>query len=232
MPTLKKIISLAVLLAGAPLFASAQDIGTAADTPPFYLQVSYDHVSRDFTLAGAKEEIVRGIYKAAAGFAIGPNVGLYGFAGSSDFPNTRVGGGRALWIGGGLKYRMLGEVEIIESDGKTLDIKGGIGLDFQVARLQNAEAASYDDLSLTRYQGSIDFGLRILRFAGYLGFKFSSIRGRLTPAGSIEELEVEGRGLFSMVMGFNWYLRRHLALVSEFSFFSESFWGLGLRWNI
>jgi hypothetical protein len=127
---------------------------------------------------------------------------------------------------------MVGEVDITEEDGHSINVRGGIGLDFQVARLQSSQNKDYEKFGLTRYQGSLDFGLRVFRFAGYFGFKFSKISGTFQPLVLDQVIEAKGKGLFSMMLGFNWHLSRHLALVSEFSFFTESSWALGLRLDL
>jgi len=211
-----------------PLVSPAQDVGTAADVSSFSLQLSYEHLSRDFSLAGARREIGRDLYKATVGLRPTDYVYLYGFLGSSDFPNFYVQDGRHVYFGGGLKFMMVGEVDITEQDGRDINVRGGIGLDFQVARLQSFQNEEYENFGLTRYQGSLDFGLRVFQFAGYFGFKFSKISGTFQPLALDQKIEAKGKGLFSMMLGFNWHLSRHLALVSEFSFFTESCWGFGL----
>jgi hypothetical protein len=229
---MKKYFILAIFVLIAPLVSPAQDVGTAADTSSFSLQLSYEHLSRDFSLAGARQEIRRDIYKATVGFEATDYIYLYGFLGSSDFPNLYVQAGRHLYFGGGLKWMMVGEVDITEEDGRSINVRGAIGLDFQVARLQSSLNEDYEKFGLTKYQGSLDFGLRIFQFAGYFGFKFSKISGTFQPLALDREIEAKGKGLFSMMLGFNWHLSRHVALVSEFSFFSESSWGLGLRLDL
>lgn len=127
---------------------------------------------------------------------------------------------------------MLGEVEIQdEKEGTSINIKGGMGFDFQVSRLQSTGEELYDDFGLTEFQGAVDFGIRVFRFAGYLGFKLSTVSGKFTlPDESL--IDTKGKGLFSMFLGFNYSFRRHLALVSEFTFFTESSWAIGLRWSL
>ncbi|MCX6577095.1 MAG: hypothetical protein NTV82_11975 [Candidatus Aminicenantes bacterium] len=229
---MNKYFFLAACVLFAPLVSPAQDVGTAADVSSFSLQLSYEHLSRDFSLAGARQEIGRDIYKATVGFRPTDYVYLYGFFGSSDFPNSYIQDGRHLYYGAGLKYMMVGEVDITEQDGRDINVRGGIGLDFQVARLQSSKNEEYEKFGLTKYQGSLDFGLRIFQFAGYFGFKFSKISGTFQPLVLDREIEAKGKGLFSMMLGFNWHLSRHLALVSEFSFFTESSWALGLRLDL
>jgi hypothetical protein len=229
---MKKYSLLAIVVLIAPLVLPAQEVGTAADMPAFSLQLSYEHLSRDFSLAGVRQEISRDIYKATVGFRPSDYVYLYGFFGSSDFPNSYVGDGSHLYFGGGLKWMMVGEVDIAEEDGHSINVRGGIGLDFQVARLQSSLNEDYEKFGLTRYQGSLDFGLRVFQFAGYFGFKFSKLSGTFQPLVLDQEIEARGRGLFSMMLGFNWHLGRRLALVSEFSFFTESSWALGLRLDL
>ena len=232
MAAMKKLSLLAIFVKIAPLVSSAQEVGTAADTSSFSLQLSYEHLSRDFSLAGVRQEIKRDIYKATVGFRPSDYVFLYGFLGSSNFPNSYVRDGSRLYFGGGLKWMMVGEVDIAEEDGRSINVRGGIGLDFQVARLQSSQKEDYEKFGLTRYQGSLDFGLRVFQFAGYLGFKFSRMSGTFQPLALDQEIEAKGKGLFSMMLGFNWHLSRRLALVSEFSFFTESYWGLGLRLDL
>jgi hypothetical protein len=229
---MKKYFILAVCTLFVPVDSFAQGVGTAADVSAFSLQLSYEHLSRDFSLAGARQEISRDIYRATVGFRPTDYVYLYGFLGSSDFPNSYVQDGRHVYFGGGLKCLMVGEVDIIEQDGRDINVRGGIGLDFQVARLQSSGNEDYEKFGLTKYQGSLDFGLRVFQFAGYFGFKFSKISGMFQPLALDQEIEAKGKGLFSMMLGFNWHLSRHLALVSEFSFFTESYWGLGLRLDL
>jgi hypothetical protein len=229
---MKKYSLVATFVLIVPLASPAQDVGTAADVSSFSLQLSYEHLSRDFNLAGARQEIGRDLYKATASFRPTDHVYLYGFLGSSDFPNSYIQAGRHLYFGGGLKFMMLGEVDITEQDGRDINIRGGIGLDFQVARLQSSKNEEYEKFGLTKYQGSLDFGLRIFQFAGYFGFKFSKISGTFQPLALDQEIEAKGKGLFSMMLGFNWHLSRQLALVSEFSFFTESSWSFGLRLDL
>lgn len=229
---MKKYSLLAIFVMIAPLVSPAQEVGTAADMPSFSLQLSYEHLSRDFSLAGVRQEISREIYKATVGFRPTDYVYLYGFFGSSDFPNSYIMEGRHLYFGGGLKWMMVGEVDITEEDGHSINVRGAVGLDFQVARLQSSLNEDYEKFGLTRYQGSLDFGLRVFQFAGYFGFKFSKMSGTLQPLVLDQEIEAKGKGLFSMMLGFNWHLSRRLALVSEFSFFTESCWGLGLRLDL
>ena len=229
---MKKCLFLAACVFLVPLISSGQDVGTASDISSFSLQLSYEHLSRDFSLAGARQEISRDIYRATVGFRPTDHVYLYGFLGSSDFPNSYVGNGSHLYYGGGLKCLMVGEVDITEEDGHSINVRGGIGLDFQVARLQSSQSGDYEKFGLTRYQGSLDFGLRVFQFAGYFGFKFSKISGMLQPLVLDQEIEAKGKGLFSMILGFNWHLSRHLALVSEFSFFTESCWSFGLKLDL
>jgi hypothetical protein len=229
---MKKYLFLAAWMLFVPLASLAQDVGTAADVSSFSLQLSYEHLSRDFSLAGARQEIGRDLYKATVGLRPTDYVYLYGFLGSSDFPNSYVQDGRHLYFGGGLKCLMVGEVDITEEDGHSINVRGGIGLDFQVARLQSSQNENYEKFGLTKYQGSLDFGLRIFQFAGYFGFKFSKISGTFQPLALDQEIEAKGKGLFSMMLGFNWHLSRRLALVSEFSFFTESSWALGLRLDL
>jgi hypothetical protein len=229
---MKRYFFIAAWVIFVPLASFAQDVGTAADVSTFSLQLSYEHLSRDFSLAGARQEISRDIYRATVGFKPTDYVYLYGFLGSSDFPNSYVQDGRPLYFGAGLKFMMVGEVDITEDDGRSINVRGAIGLDFQVARLQSSHNEDYEKFGLTRYQGSLDFGLRVFQFAGYFGFKFSKISGTFQPLALDRDIEARGKGLFSMMLGFNWHLSRHLALVSEFSFFTESYWGLGLRLDL
>lgn len=213
----------------------AQEVGTSADSPStghIALKFSYEHLARDFMLDNLREEISREIFKASLSYRPSLNLSLYGFVGSSDFPNSLISTERNICFGGGIKYMMLGEVEIQdEKEGTSINIKGGMGLDFQVSRLQSKGEELYDDFGSTEFQGAVDFGIRIFRFAGYLGFKLSIISGKFTlPDESL--IDTKGKGLFSMFFGFNYSFRGHLTFVSEFSFFTESSWALGLRWNL
>lgn len=227
-----------VVFAFLPAFfysLSAQEVGTSVDSPPaghVALQFSYEHLSRDFTLDSLKEEITQEILKATLRYRPSVNLNLYGFVGSSDFPNSIITTERNLYFGGGIKYVMLGEVEILdEKEGTSINIKGGMGLDFQVSRLQSTGNQVFDNFGLTEFQGAIDFGIRVFQFAGYFGFKLSTISGNFTlPDKSL--IDTKGKGLFSMFLGFNYSFGRHLAFISEFSFFTESSWALGLRWNL
>jgi len=229
---MKKCLFLAACVFLVPLISSGQDVGTASDISSFSLQFSYEHLSRDFSLAGARQEIGRDLYKAIVGFRPTDYVYLYGFLGSSDFPNSYIRDGRHLYFGGGLKFMAVGEVDITEQDGRDINVRGGIGLDFQVARLQSSQNEEYEKFGMTKYQGSLDFGLRIFQFASYFGFKFSKISGAFQPLALDQEIEAKGKGLFSMMLGFNWHLSRRLALVSEFSFFTESSWSFGLKLDL
>jgi len=226
---MKKYHLLVILALAFPLSLSGQDVGTAADVPSFSMAFSYERLSRDFRLAGIRQEIHRDIYRATLGLKPWEGVSIYGFVGSSNFPNSYVSGGRTLYFGGGLKFLMVGEVDIREEDGHSLLVRGAVGLDFQISRLQSSHTADCERLGLTRYQGCLDFGLRIWQVAGYFGFKFSRISGPFHPALSDQEIDAKGTGLFSMILGLNWHLCPRVALVSEFSFFTERTWGLGLR---
>jgi len=229
---MKKYLFLTACVFLVPLISFGQDVGTAADVSSFSLQLSYEHLSRDFSLAGVRQEIGRDLYKATVGLRPSDYVYLYGFLASSDFPNSYVQDGRHLYFGAGLKYLLVGEVDITESDGRSINIRGGVGLDFQIARLQSSQNDFYEKFGLTKYQGSLDFGLRVFQFAGYFGFKFSKISGVFQPLDFDQEIEAKGKGLFSMMVGFNWHLNRRLALVSEFSFFTESAWSFGLKLDL
>lgn len=229
---MKKNFLLVILTLVLPLVSIGQDVGTAADVPSFSLALSYEHLSRDFRLGGVREGISRDVYRATLGLKPSDGISLYGFIGSSNFPNSYVSDGRSIYFGGGLKFMLVGEVDIREEDGHSLLVRGAVGLDLQISRLQSSHTEDYERLGLTRYQGSLDFGLRIWQVAGYLGFKFSRISGAFRPALSGQEIDAEGKGLLSMVLGLNYHLSSRLALVSEFSFFTERCWALGLRFDL
>ena len=232
---MKRFLVVFVLLPALPCSLFAQEVGTSADSLSvghMALLFSYEHLSRDFSLDNSKEEITREVLKATFSYRPFMNLNLYGFVGSSDFPSSIVSTGRNLQFGGGIKYMMLGEVEILdEKEGTSINIKGGMGLTFQVSRLQSTGDASFDQFGLTEFQGAIDFGLRVFQFTGYFGFKLSAISGNFTlPDQSL--IDTNGKGLFSLFLGFNYSFGPHLALVSEFSFFTEKSWALGLRWSL
>lgn len=220
-----------LLILGLPVLHFAQDVGTAADTQMegrFALQLSYQHLSRNFTREGLEGKVGRKIVMGKLSFRPVQAMNLYGFVGSTNFPNSYADDGSLLSFGGGLKFIMLGEVYVEEEDGDTVVVKAGVGLDFQLSRLQSTDDQSYRDFALTEFQGSLDLGLRIFGFVGYLGFKFSKISGEMT-AKDWSRIKAEGTGLFSLFLGFNVHLGKSFVLVSEFAFFTESSWAFGLR---
>lgn len=231
---MRKPLAITILILGLPILHFAQEVGTAADTQMegrLAIQLSYEHLSQDFELAGTKEKIGRGMFRGKLSFRPARSVYFYGFIGSSNFPNSVVEDGSLLYFGGGCKLMMIGEVYIEEEDGETVTVKGGVGLDFQLSHLKSTNSLDYGDFALTEFQGSLDFGLRVFWFVGYLGFKFSGISGEFAPLDS-SRVKAEGTGLFSLFLGFNFYLGKSLALVSEFSVFTKKSWALGLRIDI
>lgn len=231
---MKKYTGIIICILVFPFLLLGQDVGSGADAPSLghaALTFTYENLSRYFTIDGIKEKVKRGILRATFNFRPAQNLSLYVFTGASDFPNRFADSGKHLYYGGCIKYMMLGEVDIEEEDGSSVNIKAGIGLDFQASRLQSSGQDSYKKLGLTEFQGAIDFGLRIFQFAGYLGFKFSGISGDLTLADD-RKIEAKRKGLFSMFLGLSIPFSRHLGFVSEYSFFTERSWALGLRLNI
>ncbi|MGD8539478.1 MAG: hypothetical protein PVI66_12240 [Candidatus Aminicenantes bacterium] len=231
---MRKLCSIALLVLGLPILNSAQEVGTSADTQMerrLSLQLSYEHISRNFTLGGIEEKVGRKIFRGKLSFRPFRVANFYSFIGSSEFPNSYVNDGSLLYFGGGCKLMMLGEVYVEEEDGDTITVKAGIGLDFQISRLQSTNNRDYVDFGLTEFQGSLDFGLRVFWFVGYFGFKFSKISGEFTELDD-SRIKAEGTGLFSLFLGFNVHLTQKLVLISEFSFFTEKSWALGLRVDI
>jgi hypothetical protein len=232
---MRRIIGIAVLiLTLLPMLHFAQEVGTSADTQMegrFAFQLSYEHLSRNFTLGGIKEKVGRKILRGKLSFRPVRSANFYGFIGKSNFPNSYIHNGSLLYFGGGCKLMMLGEVYVEEEDGETITVKAGVGLDFQLSHLISTNNRDYADFALTEFQGALDFGLRIFWFVGYFGFKFSKISGEFTQF-DYSRIKTEGTGLFSLFLGFNFHLKKTLVLVSEVSFFSEKSWALGLRIDI
>lgn len=231
---MKNILSIALFLLIIPCGLTAQDVGTAADSQDlrcFSLQLSYEHLKRDFKLDEMQLDVTREIYKAQIGFRPSRFVRLYGFAGSSNFPHSLAPSSRQLYLGGGLKTLFIGEVYIEDEETEdTINIQAGIGLDLQIARLQTSGNDVYDSMGLTRYQGAIDLGLTLFRFSAYFGCKLSKMMGNFLLIGE-DETQIKSKGLFSLFTGLNWRLSSHLSLVSEFSFFTEKFWAIGLKFR-
>jgi hypothetical protein len=231
---MRKFLGIGLLILGLPILNSAQEIGTSADTQiegRFALQLSYEHISRNFRLGGIEEKVGRKILRGKLSFRPVRSLNFYGFLGSSNFPNSYVSNGSLLYFGGGCKLMMLGEVYIEEEDGEEITVKAGIGLDFQLSSLRSTNDSHYADFGLTEFQGSLDFGLRVFWFVGYFGFKFSKISGEFVQK-DYSRIKAEGTGLFSLFLGFNFHLSKSLVLVSEVSFFTEKSWALGLRVEI
>jgi hypothetical protein len=126
-----KIIGITVLILGLPILHFAQEVGTSADTQMegrFAFQLSYEHLSRNFTLGGIEEKVVRKILRGKLSFRPVRAANFYGFIGSSTFPNSYAEDGSLLYFGGGCKLMMLGEVYIEEEDGETITVKAGVVL--------------------------------------------------------------------------------------------------------
>ena len=231
---MKTIFCLAVFLLMIPIGLTAQDVGTASDSQDlrhFSLQFSYEHLKRDFKLNEMQLDVTREIYKAQIGFRPSRFVRLYGFAGSSNFPHSPAPSSRQLYMGGGLKTLFIGEVYIEDEETEdTINIQAGIGLDLQIARLQTSGNDVYDSFGLTRYQGAIDLGLSLFRFSGYFGCKLSKMMGNFVLIGG-DKTQIKSKGLFSFFMGLNFRMNSHISLVSEFSFFTEKYWSLGLMFR-
>jgi hypothetical protein len=182
-------------------------------------------------LGGIEEKVGRSIFIGKLSFRPANPVDFYGFFGSSSFPNSYVGAGTLLYFGGGCKIMMLGEVYIEEEDGETTTVKAGVGLDLQLSHLTSTNDSNYKDFSLTEFQGAVDFGLRIFWFVGYFGFKFSKVSGEFVQL-DYPRIKAEGTGLFSLFLGFNFYLGKSVVLLSELSLFTEKSWALGIRFDI
>ena len=229
-----KILAIVTLFLCLPIFHFAQEVGTSADTQlegRFVFHLSYEHLSQNFTLGGIEEKVGRRILRGKLSFRPANPAYFYGFVGTSSFPNSSVGDGSLLYFGAGCKLMMLGEVYIEEEDGETVTVKTGVGLDFQLSHLSASSNSNYKNFSLTEFQGALDLGVRIFWFVGYFGFKFSKISGEFTQV-DYQRIKAEGTGLFSLFLGFNMYLGKSVAFVSEFSFFTEKSWALGLRFDI
>jgi len=234
---MKRTVLCLCLLLSLSLSGLAQMTGTGADSTRLSLQFSYERLSREFSLSGTREDVSRDVFTATAGYMLAPNFMIYGFLGTSDFPMSLTPGGQHLLFGGGLKYSLLGYVDIEEEDGSRINLKGSIDFDVRVSRLESSNTDFYEKFGLTQFQGSIDFGLKVFPFAGYMGFKFSRVSGEFLPALQLmifpsRPTELDGRGLFSLLLGFNYQFAPRLSLVTEFSFFTESSWSFGLRWDI
>lgn len=218
-----------------PSLLLAQEVGTMADTP-FARRVafhfSYHHLKRDFESDSLREEIVQDILRGTISYSPSPWMNLYGFVGSSDFPTILADTERQLYYGGGLKFMLLGGDVYIEKQGRgTIHIKGGVGVDFQVGRLQSRDSETYKKFDLTEYQGALNFGLKIIIVAGYVGFKFSWANGSLAMLDDTY-IDIRGKGLLSMFLGWSFALAKNLVLTSEISFFTKKSWALGLRATI
>lgn len=217
-----------------PILHLAQEMGTSADVQTegrLSFQLSYEHLSRNFELGGIEEKVRRRVCTGKLSFRPANPVSFYGFIGSSNFPNSYVAEGSLLYFGGGCKFMMLGEVYIEDEDGETTTVKAGIGLDLQLSHLTSTNDSSYEEFSLTELQGDVDFGLRVFWFVGYFGMKLSKITGEFMQSGS-PKIEATGTGLFSLFLGFNLHVGKSVVFVSEFSFFTERSWALGLRFDI
>jgi hypothetical protein len=234
---MKKAIFCLCLFLSMSLSGLAQMIGTGADSTRLSLQFSYEHLSREFSFSGMREDIGRDVFAAAAAYKPALNFTIYGFLGTSDFPMSLTPGGQHLLFGGGLKYSLLGYVDIEKEDGSRVNIKGAIDFDVRASRLLSSSTDFYEKFGLTQFQGSIVFGLKVFEFAGSMGFKFSRVSGEFFPGLQLmifpaRPVEVDGRGLLSFLLGFNYQFAPRLSLVTEFSFFTESSWSFGLRWDI
>ncbi len=231
---MRKILGITAFILGLSILHYAQEVGTCADTQlegRLAIQLSYEHLSRNFTLGRIEEKVGRKIFRGKLSFRPARSANIYGFIGTSNFPNSYVDEGSLLYFGGGCKLLMLGEVYVEEEDGETITVKAGVGFDFQLSHLRTTDKHDYADFALTEFQGSIDLGMRIFWFVGYFGFKFSKVSGEFTQL-DYSRIRAEGTGLFSLFLGFNFHLGKSLVLISEFSFFTEKSWSLGLRVDI
>ena len=227
---MKSLLSV-VLIVMLPCLVFSQDIDSGVTVPSkggTSLSFSYVNLSRTFKFDGTKEKVEREILKATFRYSPSRYLNLYGFVGTSDFPNSFFSTDDNIYYGGGFKYTLTGTVDIEEENGEHINIKGSTGFDFQIARLEPLNNSGSSDFSLTKLQGAVDFGVRIFRFAGYMGFKANKLLGKATLPLE-EEVDLKSRGFFSMFLGFDYYLSHGIAFTSEFSFFSDSIWALGLR---
>jgi len=227
---MKKLLT-AVLILTIPCFVFSQDVDSGVTVPSqgqASLAFSYVNLSRTFKFDGMKENVDRDILKATFRYSPSRYVNLYGFVGTSDFPNSFFLNENNIYYGGGIKYTLTGMVDIEEKNGEHINIKGSTGFDLQIARLQPLNNLGSSDFSLTQFQGAIDFGVRMFGFAGYMGFKGSKLLGKATLPLE-EKMDIKSRGFFSMFLGFDYYITHKVALTSEFSFFADSYWALGLR---
>jgi hypothetical protein len=220
-----------ILILILPCFVFSQDIDSGVTVPSqgrASLAFSYVNLSRNFKFDGMKENVDRDILKATFRYSPSRYINLYGFVGTSDFPNSFFSTEDHIYYGGGIKYTLTGMVDIEEENGEHINIKGSTGFDLQIARLQPLNNSNSHDFSLTQFQGAIDFGVRMFGFAGYMGFKVNKLLGKATLP--LEEgMDIKSRGFFSMFLGFDYYFTHKAALTSEFSFFADSSWALGLR---
>lgn len=227
---MKSLLSV-VLIIMLPCLVFSQDIDSGVTVPSdgrTSLAFSYVSLSRTFKFDGIKEKVDREILKATFRYSPSRYLNLYGFVGTSDFPNSFFSTENNIYYGGGIKYSLTGMVDIEEENGEHINIKGSTGFDLQIARLEPLNNSGSSDFNLTKLQGAVDFGVRMFRFAGYLGFKVNKLLGKAALPLD-EEVDIKSRGFFSMFLGFDYYLSHRTALTSEFSFFSDSSWALGLR---
>jgi hypothetical protein len=125
---MRKILGIAVLILGLPMLHFAQEVGTSADTQMeggFAFQLSYEHLSRYYTLGGIKEKVGRKMLRGKLSFQPVRPANFYGFIGTSYFPNSYVHNGSLLYFGGGCKLMMLGEVYVEEEDAKQSLLRQG-----------------------------------------------------------------------------------------------------------
>jgi len=229
MPMKTYLSIILILVIPIPLFS--QDIDSGVTVPPegrTFLAFSYVNLSRNYKFDGIKEKVDRDLLKATFRYSPSRYVNLYGFVGTSDFPNSFFSTENNIYYGGGIKYTLTGMVDIEEKNGDHINIKGSTGFDLRISRLQPLHNSNSVDFSLTQLQGAVDFGVRMFRFAGYLGFKVNKLLGKASLPLE-EDIEVKSRGFFSLFLGFDYYFSHRLALTSEFSFFADSSWSLGLR---
>ena len=229
---MKRVVSLITGIMIVSSLVVAQDVGTMAGTPAeghVTLQFSCENASRMYDFDLFREKVYQRMYQGTLSYSFSPWVNVYGFVGSSDFPNSFADTKKQIYYGGGVKLMLIGgEIYIEENTRSRIHLKGGIGLDFKVGRLQSRDGELYSTFDLTEYQAAIDFGLRVLMVTTYCGFKLSWVNGDMTLVDETD-MHLKGRGLFSMFIGGNVDLTKYVALTSEFSFFTEKSWSLGLR---
>jgi len=232
---MKRVILLFLSILIISALVIPQDVGSMAGAQTsghFALRFSYENISRKYNYDTFREKVSRDIFKGTVSYSFSPWVNIYGFIGSSNFPHSLADIRRQVCYGGGLKFMLLGgEVFVDGYTKRTVHIKAGIGLDLRVGHLHSSGDLIYETFDLTEYQGAIDLGIKVFMVTCYFGFKMSWANGDLFLANSTN-VHLRGRGCFSMFVGWDFDLTNFLALTSEFSFFTDKSWSLGLRMTI